>query len=72
MKVFGKGWANRGLPRCDVPLGAVCLSCGNTFEKDDLGVLMPFFGSDLSAFESGTVAYHRDCLMKELGLEPKK
>jgi hypothetical protein len=69
MKLFGKGWGHPSLERCDVPLGATCAECGNTFNKEDLGALIPFFGSDVSAYDMGVLAYHRDCLIKVLGLK---
>lgn len=71
MKFFGKGWGAPNIERCDVPLGAVCNECGNLFNKEDLGVLMPIYGTDISAYDLGTAAYHRHCLLKILGLESR-
>lgn len=70
MKIFGKNWGDASLARCDVPMGAVCTGCGNAFKPTDLGIIMPAYGTEASALDVTTVAYHRGCLLRALGLAP--
>lgn len=79
MQYFGKSW---GAPICEqipevpVPIGKVCVGCGNTIKEADSGLILPFSGikdddglvQPFLGDDGHSVSYHIDCFLKNVGL----
>jgi hypothetical protein len=71
MKYFGDPDApvHESVERVPAPVGRACIDCGVHIFPSDSGFILPFAGDPESV---GDAVYHRLCLARCLGVEPKK
>lgn len=54
----------RECPRCDIPVGTLCLRCERGITVADSGVTMPYMGGPSD--ERTVAAFHLDCHLKSI------
>ena len=69
MNWFGQDWGApvcKTSPRCDVPVGELCLTCRHPIMEDDQGIVMPSYTGDGTDDEWRPVPMHLDCFLETI------
>lgn len=75
MRWFGESW---GAPVCEetqhveTPDGEACPVCGRSIRMGDQGFELPYSHDGASWDEPDLLAYHKDCLLRNIGIRVDK
>lgn len=70
MKRFGEGWSQTvHFELVPTPVGEACLHCKVPVRIGELGVILPFSGGTIEKPIETEAVYHRECLLRSMGIE---